>query len=223
MANTKNPKYIMVVDAAKCMNCKACVVSCQMENGVTAGHSRNWIKTAPEGGAPLYFQPGNCMQCDQPSCVRACPVNATYKASDGRVLIDPKKCIACGNCVAGCPYGARHIHPRKKIADKCDFCSQRLKIGLEPACVVTCPTRARVFGDLNDPSSQASRLVNEKKDLVFIRNARVDTKPCIYYYPGVKPVNWPVAPTLPGGRFMPARFWLEDNRKYDRRAAGITD
>ena len=108
------------------------------------------------------FQPGQCMQCDTPSCVAACPVDATYKQADGLVVIDPMKCIGCGNCVTACPYGARYRDPGTRRADKCDFCEHRLKRGEEPACVVTCPTKARTFGDLNDPNSEVSRMVKLK-------------------------------------------------------------
>jgi len=146
------------------------------------------------------------MQCDEPSCVEACPVGATFKSRDGRVLIDPSTCINCGNCVPACPYGARYRHPTKHIADKCDFCQRRLKRGEEPACVLTCPTRARVFGDLNDPSSEVSRLLKQG-GLVRVINPRVDTKPNIYYMEGTMPLTWPVEPTLPGNVHMPLAFW----------------
>jgi Fe-S-cluster-containing dehydrogenase component len=201
------PKYAMVIDASKCFNCKACIVACQIENGVPPRLERDWIKHA-DGGQEMkwHFQPGNCMQCDEPSCVEACPVGATFKSRDGRVLIDPSTCIGCGNCVPACPYGARYRHPTKHIADKCDFCQRRLKHGEEPACVVTCPTKARVFGNLNDPSSEVSRLVN-RGGLVRVINLKVDTKPNVYYMEGTMPLTWPVEPTLPGNSHMPLVFW----------------
>jgi Fe-S-cluster-containing dehydrogenase component len=200
-------KYGMVVDPARCFNCMACVVSCQMENGVPLGHNRNWIKTGRPGDCgPFLFQPGNCMQCDEPSCVAACPVGATYKGRDGRVLIDPGRCISCGNCVTACPYGARYLHKARKRADKCDFCEARLAAGLEPACVVTCPTQARVFGDLNDPESRVSRILKTEKHF-SVRNARVDTKPNIFYLSGKRLQTWPREPSLPGGIFPSDQFW----------------
>jgi len=201
------PKYAMVIDASKCFNCKACIVACQLENGVPPRFERDWIKHAAGGqGMRWQFQPGNCMQCDEPSCVEACPVGATFKSRDGRVLIDSSTCINCGNCVPACPYGARYRHPTRHIADKCDFCQRRLKRGEQPACVVTCPTRARVFGDLNDPSSEASRLLKQG-GLVRLINPKVDTKPNIHYMEGTMPLTWPVEPTLPGNVHMPLAFW----------------
>jgi Fe-S-cluster-containing dehydrogenase component len=202
------PRYAMVIDAAKCFNCKACMIACQLENEVPPYFYRNWLtKPEIEPRGPLDFQPGNCMQCDEPSCVAACPVpGATFKSKNGLVLIDPEVCINCGNCVPACPYGARFRHPTKRVADKCDFCHHRLKRGLEPACVVVCPTRTRVFGDLNDPSSQVSRLLKQG-GLVRVINPKVDTQPNIYYTEGTTPVTWPEEPTLPGNVHMPFAFW----------------
>ncbi len=206
------PKYAMVIDASKCLDCKACIVACQLENGVPPRFERDWIKHTPgRQGLRRQFQPGNCMQCDEPSCVEACPVGATFKSRDGRVLIDPSICIDCGNCVPACPYGARYRHPTRHIADKCDFCQRRLKRGEEPACVVTCPTRARVFGDLNDPSSEVSRLL-KRGGLVRVINPKVDTKPTVYYLEGTVPLTWPVEPTLPGNVHMPLAFWRKSRK-----------
>jgi tetrathionate reductase subunit B len=204
------PKYAMVIDASKCFNCKACIISCQLENGVSPLDSRNWVKEITEKQSGEYhFQPANCMQCDEPSCVAACPVpGATYKAKDGIVIIDQTRCINCGNCVSACPYGARYRHPVKKVADKCDFCLHRISKGLQPACVVTCPTKARIFGDLNDPRSEVSGLL-EGGDLIRVINAKVDTKPNIYFIKGTRPITWPREPELPGGIRMPIAFWRQ--------------
>jgi len=200
-------KYAMVIDSFKCIDCKACLVACKVENDVPAGFWRNWIISP---GAPqdrrIHFQPGQCMQCDKPSCVAACPVGATFKQVNGLVAIVPVKCIGCGNCVTACPYGARYRNPKKRIADKCDFCAHRLKRGEEPACVATCPTRARIFGDRNDPQSQVSRLLQQTQ-LVRLINPLINTQPRIYYTAGTQPMDWPREPTLPGQVHMPAGFW----------------
>ncbi|HIV65608.1 MAG TPA: 4Fe-4S dicluster domain-containing protein, partial [Candidatus Mailhella excrementigallinarum] len=83
-------RYVMVIDATKCMNCKACLVACQQRNHVPLGHARNWVRQTPDVSSPLgfAFQPGACMHCDKPLCVDACPTHATYKADDGSVVID---------------------------------------------------------------------------------------------------------------------------------------
>ncbi len=201
-------KYGIIIDASKCIDCKACMIACKVENNIPEGAWRNWIHPLWDMGVgrKSEFQPGQCMQCDTPSCVAACPVNATYKQPDGLVAIDPKKCIGCGNCVTACPYGARYRNPTRQIADKCDFCQQRLKRGEEPACVVTCPTKTRIFGDLNDPASEVSRLLKEEK-LVRVTAPHVDTRPNIYYHQGTRLLDWAVTPTLPGNVHMSREFW----------------
>ncbi|OEU45383.1 MAG: hypothetical protein BBJ60_11695 [Desulfobacterales bacterium S7086C20] len=207
MKESKPRKYAIVIDTFKCFDCKACMVACKVENEVPVGFWRNWVKhNGRAGGRRTQFQPGQCMQCDEPSCVEACPVGATYKQNDGLVVIDPLKCIACGNCVTACPYGARYRNPIRHVADKCDFCEHRLRRGEEPACVETCPTKARVFGDLNDPASEVSKLMNKEK-LVQVINPLINTNPSIYYLEGTSLLEWPVEPTLPGNVHMPPSFW----------------
>ena len=201
------PKYSIVIDTFKCFDCKACMIACKVENDVPEGMWRNWVRhTGGIRGRRTQYQPGQCMQCDEASCVAACPVGATYKQADGLVVIDPVKCIGCGNCVTACPYGARFRHPEKHVADKCDFCEHRLKRGEEPACVETCPTKARVFGDISDATSKISELMKTEK-LVQVVNPRVNTKPLIYYYKGTLPLDWPREPTLPGNVHMSRSFW----------------
>jgi len=207
MNQTGKKKYAMVIDTSKCYDCKACMIACKVENDVPKDCWRNWVKhTGHISGMRTQFQPGGCMQCDAPSCVEACPVGATYKGRDGLVEINPSRCIGCGNCVTACPYDARYLDPLKHIADKCDFCWHRLLRGEEPACVATCPTKARVFGDLNDPRSRVSELA-EREKLVRVVCPSINTEPNIYYFAGTEPLNWPVVPTLPGNVHMPPGFW----------------
>jgi Fe-S-cluster-containing dehydrogenase component len=200
-------RYAIVIDTSKCFDCKACMMACKVENAVPEGFWRNWVRhTGGLDGRRTRYQPGQCMQCDEPSCVAACPVGATWRRKDGLVVIDRTRCIGCENCVTACPYGARYRHPETHIADKCDFCAHRLKRGEEPACVETCPTRARVFGDLNDPQSRVSELIKSEK-LVRVVSPVVDTKPAIYYSSGTFPLDWPVEPALPGNVHMSRAFW----------------
>jgi tetrathionate reductase subunit B len=194
----------MVIDAGKCWDCKGCLAACKVANQVPEDRWRNWVRSdgleaAARAGKPTVFQPGGCMHCDQPSCVTACPTGATYKdPSDGRVVIDRELCIGCGQCVAACPYDARYRHPDLKVADKCDFCATRRAAGLEPACVSTCPTKARVFGDLGDPGSEVSRLLAENKDrVVRVVNDQCNTKPNMYYLGDPGPRDWPHPVQMP--------------------------
>ena len=187
----------MVIDAAKCIDCKGCVASCKVANSVPDDQWRNWIKPAEDKPVPgrlnmaARFQPGACMHCDVPTCVDACPTGATYKSPDtGEVVIDDGLCIGCGNCLPACPYDARFRNALKRKADKCDYCPKRRAVGLEPACVDTCPTRARVFGDINDPESEAGRLFRKYGDDLTRVAARTDTKPNMYYVGDPGPREW---------------------------------
>ena len=74
-------------------------------------------------------------------------------------MVDPHRCIGCKYCIASCPYDVRYLHPLKRIVQKCQWCHHRVDVGLESACVNACPTRALIFGDLGDPSSEVSRLI----------------------------------------------------------------
>jgi Fe-S-cluster-containing dehydrogenase component len=207
MGKAKEKRLAMVINTRRCLDCKACMMACKVENDLPCGFWRNWVRNDSVGvSRRTQYQPGQCMQCEEPSCVAACPVGATWRQADGVVIIDPIKCIGCGNCVTACPYGARYRNPVTRIADKCDFCSQRLARGQLPACVETCPTRARVFGDLNDPESEVSKLV-KSGDVVTVVSPQVNTKPQIFYLAGTTILDWAHAPSLPGGVHMPPEFW----------------
>jgi tetrathionate reductase subunit B len=129
--------------------------------------------------------------------VQACPTSATYKDKvDGTVKVNEKLCIGCGSCIPACPYGARYRHPEKKIVDKCDFCQRRRARRELPACVTTCPTKARTFGDLKDPNSEVARLLRGN-NTVRVVNRQTDTKPNIYYMSVTAPINWPAKAEIP--------------------------
>ena len=202
----KNTQLAMVIDSSSCIDCKACMAACKVENNVSEGHWRNWVKGQEpdfddqgrlKKAGTAHFQPGNCMHCDNATCVQACPTGATYKSpEDGTVLVNEELCIGCGSCIPACPYGARYRHVEKKKVDKCDFCQDRRTRGELPACVVTCPTKARVFGDMNDPESDVRRLL-QKNSFVRVINPETDTKPNIYYMSATAPLNWPVKAEMP--------------------------
>ena len=122
------------------------------------------------------------MHCDEPPCVDVCPSQATYKRpADGIVVVDQQACIGCGLCLPACPYHARYLNPETGKADKCSACLQRVEQGEAPACVATCLGGSRLFGDLNDPSSEVSQALREAKSVKRLPAVGTDTGPNIYY------------------------------------------
>ena len=125
------------------------------------------------------FTPGQCMQCGNTPCKRVCPTRATGVGAGGIVTVEDKKCIGCKYCMTACPYNARYYSEERGAVDKCTFCVHRLEQGRLPACVETCPTTVRVFGDLNDPQSEVSRLLVERPHRVL--KPEMGTKPFLFY------------------------------------------
>lgn len=158
-------KHAMLVDLSRCVGCQACTVACQAEYGLepdrryTTVHRYEYGSYPNVGGAVITTQ---CMHCDNPPCVKACPTGASYKREDGFVLIDEDRCIGCRYCTTACPYGARSYDPKKKIVGKCSFCFKSVSSGGVPACVKTCMAGARVFGDVTDTNSAISKALAGK-------------------------------------------------------------
>jgi molybdopterin-containing oxidoreductase family iron-sulfur binding subunit len=140
--------------------------------------------------------PALCNHCANPPCVHVCPVEATWKREDGIVMMDWHRCIGCRYCMAACPYGARSFNwqdPRPWVSavnasfptrtagvvEKCNFCEERLAKKLPPACVEACEAKAIVFGNLNDPASEAGSLLRSR--FAMQREAELGTSPSVYY------------------------------------------
>ena len=146
-------------DATRCIDCRACMVACSVENKIPMNKTRIWVAgvglkgeyPALERASMVY----HCMHCNEPDCMSACPVGAYSKRLDGPVIYDPKKCIGCRYCMNACPFGVPHFDYDKGLIDgafidKCSMCTQRIDVGLEPACVATCPTGALMFGERDE-------------------------------------------------------------------------
>ncbi len=175
-------RYALVIDSRRCINCKACVVACRAENQVPLGHSRDWIGEEHRGMWPKLleaFEPEQCHHCQNPSCVRVCPTGASYQREDGVVLIREEDCIGCRYCVVACPYNARFFREDKGVAEKCTFCAHRLSRGGVPACVETCPSRVRTFGDAADPKGKLAQLLATRE--YRVKKAETGNGPHIYY------------------------------------------
>lgn len=210
MAETVTPRqtapvrWAKVVDQTRCIGCHACSTACKSENQVPIGVHRTYVKYVDVGRFPQArraFQVTRCNQCAEPPCVFACPTAAMYQRPDGIVDFDKRVCIGCKACIAACPYDAIFINPEDHSAEKCNFCAQRLDVGLEPACVVVCPTEAIVVGDLNDGTSRVSETVG--RDTVAVRRPEKETRPKLFYKGAHQATLDPIAARRPpGGIFM---------------------
>jgi tetrathionate reductase subunit B len=176
-------QYGMLIDARRCYGVHACSVACKAEYNVPLGYTRSWVEFIEKGTYPdvsRSFLPRLCNQCSKPNCVTVCPTGATWKREeDGIVVVDPDLCIGCKYCIQACPYDQRFLNPDTGAADKCDFCVHRVSQGLEPACVEACPSRARIFGDLNDPDSEISRTIASHP--VTVLRPEKGTQPNVFY------------------------------------------
>ncbi len=198
-------EWAYVININNCIGCGNCVRACKLENNVPEGVFRTWVERfvvtnegvyvdSPEGGIKgfeevnaeirdkaetAFFVPKMCNHCAEPPCVQACPVGATYKSPEGFVLNDHEHCLGCAYCVQACPYGARFINPEHHYSDKCTWCYHRVKNGRLPACVEVCPNKARLFGDLNDPESEVTKIFHEDKWMVL--KPFMHTEPYCFY------------------------------------------
>ena len=174
-------RLAMVVDTRKCVGCMDCVVACETENNTPQGLHRDWIRTTTDGEFPdlrMEIRSERCHHCSRTPCVRVCPTGASHVDENGAVLVDPVKCTGCKACIAACPYQARYVHPRGYV-DKCTFCSHRVAVGKDPACVSVCPTHCLTFGDRNDPDSEVSRLILTKRTKRLRES--LNTDPNLYF------------------------------------------
>lgn len=184
------PHYCMVIRVDRCIGCRRCVTACQSTNLVPDYGWRTLVleKEAKSAiGQKREFIPVLCNQCNNPPCVRACPVKATYKDKQtGIVMMDNKKCIGCKICMAACPYDARYYNEEKGAIDKCDFCFEtRLSRGEKrTACSEACPADVRVFGDLSDPQDRVYQLIHQLQKPVWVLRKETDAKPNIFYTKG---------------------------------------
>jgi Fe-S-cluster-containing dehydrogenase component len=179
--NTVKKRYAFAIDTRRCVGCNACVLACKAENNLPDEGFRCWIESETKGTYPnlaMEIRSQRCEQCSDAPCVSNCPTGASFYGSGGTVLVDKDLCTGCKACIAACPYDARYIHPQG-YADKCTFCLHRVGKGLSPACVTACPTASLHFGDVNDPSSDISRLIRERQWKQLEPEA--GTKPNLYF------------------------------------------
>jgi molybdopterin-containing oxidoreductase family iron-sulfur binding subunit len=213
--------YGYAINISRCKGYRDCVHACVKENNLGRDSQVQYIRvlemdqgdfnlehsdhyyepeTVPVEGK--HYLPVQCMQCEDPPCVKACPVEATWMEPDGIVVIDYDWCIGCRYCMAACPYWARHFNwttpkipaeemnpdthylgnrPRPRgVVEKCHFCIHRTRKGRQPACMEACPTGARIFGNLLDPDSEIRYVLANKQ--VFRLKEDLGTEPKFWYF-----------------------------------------
>ena len=193
-------RWVKVIDQTRCIGCHACTTACKSENEVPLGVSRTYVKAVDVGRFPQVrraYQVTRCNQCSDAPCVAACPTAAMFQRLDGIVDFDKAACIGCKACIAACPYDAIFINPEDHSAEKCNFCAHRIDVGLEPACVVVCPTQAILVGDLNDPASRVAALV--QREPVAVRRPEKETRPNLFYRGAHQATLDPLAARRPAG------------------------
>ncbi len=203
-------KWAKVIDQTRCIGCHACTTACKSENLVPLSVTRTYVKHVDVGVFPQTrraHQVTRCNQCAHAPCVTACPTTAMFKRADGIVDFDKSICIGCKACMAACPYDAIFINPEDHSAEKCNFCAHRIDMGLEPACVVVCPTQAILIGDMNDSDSYVAKIVN--REPVTVRRPEKETLPKLFYKGAHQATLDPLAARRPeAGLFM----WSEQQQ-----------
>jgi formate dehydrogenase iron-sulfur subunit len=159
----------MLIDTTRCIGCRACQTSCKSWNNLPAApstFSESWSNPRflsstdftriifredihPDGQVGWHFIKRQCMHCNDPACVSACPVAALIKLESGPVVYDDSRCIGCRYCMMACPFQIPKFQWEAAVPyiRKCTFCADRQAAGLQPACSATCPTGALLFGD----------------------------------------------------------------------------
>ncbi len=175
-------RYGFVIDQRTCIGCHACTVACKTEHQIPVGQFRTWVKYIDKGEWPSSsrnFGVMRCNHCTDAPCVKICPTKALYKRDDGIVDFDRDRCIGCKSCMQACPYDAIYIDEDTHTAAKCNYCAHRVDDGLEPACVVVCPTHSIWAGDLDDPTSGIAQMVATHPTAV--RAPEQNTGPNVFY------------------------------------------
>lgn len=200
------PWYGIGIDIEKCIGCGRCANACKEENDVPREpfFFRSWVEQytikvdgeiiveSPNGGIngftqsvpdneifKSFFVPKMCNHCSKSPCVQVCPVGATFETKDGVVLVDSNYCIGCGYCVQACPYGCRYIHPETKTVDKCTLCYHRISEGIDPACMLVCPTEARIWGNLRDKKGPLVKFI--KDHTCYVLKPHLNTGSKLFY------------------------------------------
>lgn len=150
---------ILMISPEKCLGCRSCELVCSFNrtNEFNPKLSAISVSTYDEAGISV---PLMCMQCEDPACVKVCPVNAISRDENGAVVIDDKKCIVCKMCMSACPLGNISLNPVTRKLIKCNLC------GGSPKCEQICPAGALQFKEGTSANINRKKMIAAKfKDL----------------------------------------------------------
>ena len=177
-------KVAKLIDISKCIGCKACQVACMewndLRDEIGTNHGvydnpldltdKSWTVMrfseveVEQGKLEWLIRKDGCMHCADPGCLKACPApGAIVQYSNGIVDFHEEHCIGCGYCITGCPFNIPRLSKKDDKVYKCTLCSDRVSVGMEPACVKTCPTGALVFGSKEDMIQHAEERIVDLK------------------------------------------------------------
>ena len=203
-----------LIDLTKCTACRGCQVACKQWKKLPAEKTENWgsyqnpkdlsgntlklvrfQETVDDNGLQWIFFPDQCRHCLEPSCMDAASV-------PGAVVQDPKTGAVIyteatakekdkDGFQASCPYDIPRVNAETGQVVKCDMCIDRVRAGMLPACVLTCPTGAMNFGDRDAMLALGKERLDEAKkkypdaELIDSDSVRViylvQTNPDSYY------------------------------------------
>ena len=183
-----------LIDVTTCIGCKACQAACMEWNDVrdNVGTNRGVYDNPPdltasswtvmryaehkEGGSLQWLiRKDGCMHCQEPGCLKACPApGAIIQYSNGIVDFQEENCIGCGYCITGCPFDIPRLSPKDSKVYKCTLCSDRVAVGMEPACIKACPTGALQFGTKRQMLGYAEERIVDLKSRGFTKAGLYD-------------------------------------------------
>ena len=184
---TAGPEFAKLIDISRCIGCKGCEVACKEWNELKVEPTRNfgsfqshqdlsadtWLlmrfnEIEVDGDLQWLIKKDACMHCEEPGCLYACPApGAIVQYENGIVDFNPDRCIGCQLCISGCPFDVPRFSAETHKVYKCNMCVDRVEVGLEPACVKTCPTNAITWGTKDDMVALAEQKVDRLKDRGF--------------------------------------------------------
>ena len=194
----KTMEVAKLIDVSRCIGCKACQAACMEWNdlrdrvGTNVGlyvnppdlSDQSWClmrftEEQIDGNLQWLILKDGCLHCSDPGCLKACPApGAILQYANGIVDFQEELCIGCGYCISGCPFNIPRLRREDSKIYKCTLCSDRIAVGLEPACIKTCPTQALSFGSKEDMLDLAHHRLADLNERGF-------KKAVVYDPPGV--------------------------------------